>query len=879
MAETTPDSGWFAQLLYTSYDNGAGRGGWQIKQVTGAIDAAQREELIARIPTMFDLEPRLPDFPNEDDLRTRPARLCYGQLTDGTHAYWHTVEAGRDGSGRPGNVFAHVVVDRRPAGEPAPRPIQLSGSPGWLRPYGPRAVAQATLTSELPPAPNPAVDEAGAIAFVTEGSFEAQQTFIVLFDAVLARLDGGKPVVLVTADHRRSVDWIAAVSFFLPPGAARRFTWSTHDRPDRAAVEANAGTDLICVPAAVGEVAVPGAVVLSEAEVPEIAPAGGEHLFPDGSSVPATPVAELVEGVLSDPDIAAAVLRDQGAIEAQFPGESVAAAWTLAVAVSRHPELAEFSRVALRVIAQRYPDVALSAPWSAELVRRAEEMFPPTTADLLERLRRAHEAGAPTAAPAAAYCAAAIRDGSWETTPLAAIPKVRSADAAGVRQALSVLIGHIADLAQSDRIGALPVALHLGEFVARLAAPGAGRDAVLRELATATSVMSPLAMWPPLVADWPAVAPLYQLSSEVIGRLLRPIMHRGDHRLLLEDTDISIWLNLFDQVPIQRAGGFLPASPTPSDLAIYPYAVLSVLSSPIVALTPQQQTDLAIGAIDACVATQLVSDAQSRDLTGRLIARVPSAGSELGRWSATYPQRIDAGSLATRVLTAPLDPALDETVFTLESTEPNDTNRRLAAALRLRRQVADVQRGPVTDPEAFLADAQHCLELLRTWRAAPVPELLVALDAALVLARSERLTWAKPAYLPPHLEEPIRSDDEATVRFLTQLITMGAMPPAWAPAASFLGFVREQRAGRPQSRDCYLIDRVIAAAVSGGWYQGPDSVEALRDAAWPMVAHWSAHNAELFFNDYRKLAQQWLRDHLQSSEGRRSMWPAPRKDN
>lgn len=129
----------YAQLTYTSYDDGSGRGGWQVKQETGGLDAVEQQSLTARILTRFDLLPVMPDFPTPEQTAARPARLSYAPLPAvgaGHAAYWHTVDAGRDASGRPGNVFAHVVLDRDVS---APSPVRPSNCGARLAGCGPTA--------------------------------------------------------------------------------------------------------------------------------------------------------------------------------------------------------------------------------------------------------------------------------------------------------------------------------------------------------------------------------------------------------------------------------------------------------------------------------------------------------------------------------------------------------------------------------------------------------------------------------------------------------------------------------------------------------------------------------------------------------------------
>ncbi|WP_308289857.1 hypothetical protein [Mycolicibacterium mageritense] len=57
---------------------------------------------------------------------------------------------GSDSTGRPGNVFAHVVLDRTPFAAPQRRPIEWWRSPQWVRPFGAAAVGRATIADSPP---------------------------------------------------------------------------------------------------------------------------------------------------------------------------------------------------------------------------------------------------------------------------------------------------------------------------------------------------------------------------------------------------------------------------------------------------------------------------------------------------------------------------------------------------------------------------------------------------------------------------------------------------------------------------------------------------------------------------------------------------------
>lgn len=413
----------YAQLTYTSFDDGSGRGGgWQIKQETGAPDAVEQQSLTARILTRFDLLPVMPDFPTPEQTAARPARLSYAALpaSGPAHAaYWHTVDAGRDATGRPGNVFAHVVLDRDITAPSPVRPIELWRSPGWLRPYGVADVAAAQLTSTYPPVANPAMSVASSVEFLLAHHTDRQSVFRVMLDAVGGALAGGAALIVLVDDHDEAAAWIAAISHFMSPPAARRFGFSTHDSPEAAGAAVEAGLHLIVVPRAriPDKWELPGAVIVDAAEQPNLGDlaSGIAHRVRRGG-IAVTPWSALAEGVLADDEIAAAVLSGQDEIARELGDTGAVPAWSLAIAVTRHPDLAEFAGEAQRVIADGGSPVVADVAWANELVAQAQQRYPLTAAQVLDRLTAAVARGDDTAAAAHRLLRTVVADPEWFTT-------------------------------------------------------------------------------------------------------------------------------------------------------------------------------------------------------------------------------------------------------------------------------------------------------------------------------------------------------------------------------------------------------------------------------------------------------------------------------
>ena len=123
-----------------------------LDEPTASLDAGARRALVGRVAHHFGTPWAPPRYLDAAALAARPRRLLYA-FVDGIGAgYWHSVPAGTDTSHRPGNVFAHVVLDRRPdAGVPALRSSDLLGSRHWLVPFD----AAEVLDAELDAIPDP----------------------------------------------------------------------------------------------------------------------------------------------------------------------------------------------------------------------------------------------------------------------------------------------------------------------------------------------------------------------------------------------------------------------------------------------------------------------------------------------------------------------------------------------------------------------------------------------------------------------------------------------------------------------------------------------------------------------------------------------------
>jgi GTPase-associated protein 1, N-terminal domain type 2/GTPase-associated protein 1, middle domain len=345
----------YGQLAYTSLDKPGSIGGWQTKQVTGALSAAEAQTLVAGVRTALDPVDPLPTYPSHEKLERAPHRLAYRRIDARRAAYWHTVPAGADGTGRPGNVFAHVVLDRDPEAPPRHRPIQWWRSPQWMCPYGSAAVASAVLPDD-PPGPAEAVTKDSVVAFALDTSTWRLATLFGLLDAVGAALDGGAPVVLGVESPDAAAQWIGLVSFLMSPGTAARLNFSTFDRADQVGLAVQSTQHLTAVPAVDLPGLPPGVVVIDETAILSLGELGGEpHRTATGQPIVVTPWSAMAQVVLLEPRSARAVLDDIDRYAAQIEDSALPPAWPMAMAVAAAPEYADAHAEAHMVIAAHTP--------------------------------------------------------------------------------------------------------------------------------------------------------------------------------------------------------------------------------------------------------------------------------------------------------------------------------------------------------------------------------------------------------------------------------------------------------------------------------------------------------------------------------------------
>lgn len=349
----------FAQLTYSSFDRRDGNGGgWQVKDVVGGLSAEEQRLLCGRVATQLDAGVELPRFPTPAEIAELPHQMMHMPVRlDDADALvtWHLAPAGVDASGRPGNVFAHVLVDNDFDPADGLRPIERWRSPDWLIPYGPEAVLAADLTGE---APGPGhVDRRTVASWLFAPRQWRTNTLAAILDALAGHRAGGLPVVLATEDVDEAANWIAAVSLCTSAGAAAHISFSTLERASGLRHAIGYGIELICVPRVdVPALAHDDKVVVIDTAVPvEIADLGGEHRTDRGDAIIATPWSAMILELCADPDTFVEVVAEMDAAAASVGDRGLHLAWPAALLISRDPD-SDLAHEATAIIARHSPD-------------------------------------------------------------------------------------------------------------------------------------------------------------------------------------------------------------------------------------------------------------------------------------------------------------------------------------------------------------------------------------------------------------------------------------------------------------------------------------------------------------------------------------------
>lgn len=405
--------GRYGQLSYTSFDAAGTAGGWQVKQTSGELTASETQTLVSGVRTAFQPVEPLPAYPTPEECERGPRRLAYRRTPGDAAAYWHSVPAGADSTGRPGNVFAHVVLDRTPDLLAPHRPIELWRSPGWLRPYGPTDVARAELP-DAPPAPTNVVDKASVLAFALDTSIWRLGTLYGLLDAVLAAMNGGPQVVLGVRSDESAAQWIGLVSMLMSPGTAARLSFSTFDRADQLPAAMRAGQHLTAVPIADLPAVPDGLMVIDETATLSMGELGGQpHRTADGRAITVTPWSAMAQVTLLDPKSASVVIDDIVHYATAVGDRGLHPAWPMAMSVINRDDFTDGREEAQGVIAAFSPtDVTPDSALAQTISGVLADSVGANTADAWRAVQQAPQGRAAEHADLIYLCRA-VTDPDW----------------------------------------------------------------------------------------------------------------------------------------------------------------------------------------------------------------------------------------------------------------------------------------------------------------------------------------------------------------------------------------------------------------------------------------------------------------------------------
>lgn len=853
----------YAQLIYTSFDDGSGAGGgWQVKDATGGPTPAERHELTARIVTRFDVGEPLPTYPTPSQIADRPARLMYSRLDGDAAGYWHTVEAGRDATGRPGNVFAHVVLDRR-ISEPSPlRPIQLWKSAHWLRPYNAAEVAACTLAGDGIPEPSEHVTAEAVITFLAGTTVDRQSAFRVLLDAVYAAMAGGPGVLLITGDIDSGPRWIAAISYFMSPGTARRFSWSTHDDPALAAADLGRGIHLVVVLRdRAAEVPAGQWITIDENEEPSIGEPGSTHRTRAGE-IAVTAWSVLAEGVLVDEHSATRLLEQQDTIAAELGDHDLTPVWPLAVAVRQDPGLGEFHTDSDHVIADDAPSEADSVEWiGAAVAASVAATAPKTVAEAYERFSRARRRGAGVAAAAELLLRNILADPEWILDgPLAEVPAEPIVELGPLHAEIAEAQNRLAELCPPDSVQLLRGQLRFAELLARL---GCADPSLENETARIGALINPEALHG--FAD--NVASRTLLDDAAIGlpireRVLRPVLARQPASVL-RIVDTAVWQWLYSD---HAAAPVIPPDPPSFDGVLLPRFIIRALENPqSCSLTTESMSRLASDGIYLALGADGLSDEDCRELVTKLGLRASLSISDLTDIFGRWPQRMGPGAAIYALLSRAVP---EELVARIAGTTLPAAAHRwdhcAVAVARLRSLYCSPRPWASESVERVLAEsAPTVLSNMPRGRGADlVIDLLEPLAVLFIVGQTRGQSWCDiECSGASELRQGISGRMPDVVDLLADMVEINVIEADWFVAHAVLERISAELATPTLLTDSAgepWTDLLVRELTKRGAYQAPTDAAAVRDTAWTVVRGLSAAHAERFFTGYPDAAREWL---------------------
>lgn len=220
-----------AAFNYAAFPAADGKkAGWRIGQMVGNFEDIDVNDLVQFIPTSLASERQLPRYASAADKLEFIHRTAWMQFRD----HWllvHSAPAGKDASGRTGNVYSTVHIFKHPDRQLV-WPCEIMGAQELAEPYNAEINSARVENLQLTPRPvdDPRFSAAPGQVFANLFSRREGKAPVSLATLayVLDSVATGTPVS-VAADSTRAHLWIAALNFCSAPNRARNLTFSTHE--------------------------------------------------------------------------------------------------------------------------------------------------------------------------------------------------------------------------------------------------------------------------------------------------------------------------------------------------------------------------------------------------------------------------------------------------------------------------------------------------------------------------------------------------------------------------------------------------------------------------------------------------------------------------
>lgn len=252
---STPETRSDAAITYASFagDRQTGtRGGWrigqQIHQGPAGLSDTELKQLLEIIPSQLITDAPIPLYASAEEKQAFIHRTAWLQApwSPRDQVLVHSAPAGKDSSGRTGNVFSVAHVFREGTRGLRVCPAELLKSPDLPAPFGAPEVNSVNL-SDTGLRLNPQVAPEQVFAVLVDPKVPGGGPLLDILCYVLDALNTGAQVI-IGDDPQRAWLWIAAVNFATHPDRAREIYWSTYERVSALPERQTAGFSVLVVP-------------------------------------------------------------------------------------------------------------------------------------------------------------------------------------------------------------------------------------------------------------------------------------------------------------------------------------------------------------------------------------------------------------------------------------------------------------------------------------------------------------------------------------------------------------------------------------------------------------------------------------------------------